>query len=140
MSVISPIAVTGSIESKSTPRRGIKMIVKAVCSIQKKYFGINFAKNTKDSTWEAYSTMKIDESMSKKEGYGHKMIDGIRIRHDYTGCPYCKANSFFLCSCQTLSCSGTVKTVEGKTTAICPNCGPITLSGQIKTLDSLADL
>ena len=52
--------------------------------------------------------LPIKESTAKHEGYDKTSIVGvIEPTNDYPGCPYCKAQSFVICSCGRLNCDNT---------------------------------
>ena len=77
------------------------------CGKTHKVYGVRFEKAGKKH-WKYTWAFPIKESTAKHEGYDKTSIVGvIEPTNDYPGCPYCKAQSFVICSCGRLNCDNT---------------------------------
>jgi hypothetical protein len=111
--------------------------VVARCAKTSGGFAIRFEKQA-DSSWLATRTTPLQEQATAREGYGATEVRGVMsIAPDYSGCPACKAKSYFQCGrCSRVNCwDGVTKTIE---CSWCGNSGPI--EGSIKDLKGASDV
>ena len=75
------------------------------------------------------------EASARREGYDQtKVVGTFEVDTGYPGCPYCRAPSFFKCSCNRVACWDEAKQV------ICPWCHQtIQLTTTIESLDAGGD-
>lgn len=117
------------------------MIVKTLCSVHKKFFGINFVCRA-HGIWEASTAFAVSDERGAG-GFGRERLAGtITLAHDYSGCPYCGNKTFFKCNqCGQLNCQGTADTSAGRVYVACANCDPVGyLQGQLDSLDAFEDV
>ena len=111
--------------------------VVARCAKTQTGFAIRFERQP-DSSWFATKTSSLQEQATAREGYGATNIDGaMYIAADYTGCPACKAQSYFKCGqCGRVNCWDSMMKV-----VTCGWCGgSCTIEGSIKDLKAASDL
>lgn len=94
------------------------VIIPARCSRTKGTLGIRLEEISTNS-WFATWAFKLSENSVKREGYDKFVITGtFGVSPQYPGCPFCEANSYFLCNCGKVSCWNTL--IPEIT---CPFCG-----------------
>lgn len=111
------------------------VVVISRCRKSAENFGIRIEQKMTDK-WIADWAFAIKEDTAKREGYDQTQISGIfEIDAKYPGCPYCKSNSFFKCSCGKVACWDNIERVT------CPWCRQmIHLTARIESLDAGSDV
>lgn len=78
--------------------------VVARCSRTGQFFAICF-NEISSGAWRAVRSFTLEDKASQKESSDSMAISGsIDVGSSYPGCPYCKAKSFFRCSCGKINC------------------------------------
>lgn len=88
------------------------------CGEAKKVFGVRFEAD--GLAWKYTWAFPIREETARREGYDNTILKGnIYPDEEYLGCPYCRRNTFIICSaCHKLSCN-----VTAGNTCTCEWCG-----------------
>lgn len=89
------------------------------CSKTKKLFGMRFDK-AKGNVWECAWAFPMKEGADKRgSGFLSTIKGTFEIGDEYSGCPHCGNQSFFMCGkCKKLACW------DGKSEhVVCPHCG-----------------
>lgn len=94
------------------------VIITAHCSKRRSRMGIRL-EEVASKYWLADWAFRIKDSVARKEGYDKTRVDGLfEFSEKFPGCPYCNAQAFVLCSCDTLLCNEI-----GSRVFSCPSCG-----------------
>lgn len=110
-------------------------IVVAKCSHYQRAFGIRFEQKTPNH-WTGDWAFAIKEASAKREGYDNNNISGsFTFDNAYPGCPHCKSQSLFLCSCGKVTCW------DGQSHCVdCPHCGSKgEIGGEVDSLNAGQD-
>lgn len=78
-------------------------VILSKCEKTAKTFGIRVEKRNND--WFRTWAFPIKDDVAKREGFDKIVLNGSFLADpEFPGCPYCKADSFFICSCGKMSC------------------------------------
>lgn len=89
------------------------------CASTRQVFGLRL-EETSRNTWSITWAFPIAAARAAREGYSPQLVvhGSFSFAAEYPGCPYCRANTFFVCNC------GTVQCIDAKISAsVCPWCG-----------------
>lgn len=106
------------------------MFKKCICTKTHQVFLMRF-QNIGGSNWElveSRASFQADGFIqpSAIRTFGDQTFSGeFTVSPDYKGCPFCRANSFFVCgSCGLPNCDESVTLTEGKSVSVsCAKCG-----------------
>lgn len=79
------------------------VILIAKCNDCGKLYGIRVEKMN-NGGWQNTWAFPLSDKNAKTEKYDSFIEGKISLNPNYPGCPYCKSEAFFKCSCGKLSC------------------------------------
>lgn len=98
-------------------------------------------KRTAKSEYLVEAATPLEEARLRNPAFTSETIQGrIRFRKDYPGCPHCKGNSAFVCSCGNIACRSTDwlrNLIPLLGIVACPWCGRKVLIKPVKSVKGL---
>mgnify|MGYP006281052121 CR=1 FL=1 len=93
-------------------------VVPARCGHHNRLFGLRMEER-EPGNWDATWAFQLREDVAKREGYEARTLEGaFGFAPGYPGCPYCEAESMYVCVCGAVVCWNAVDPV-----VTCPSCG-----------------
>ena len=92
-------------------------VVPARCGGRSRLFGVRMEEGGVGH-WDATWAFQLREDVAKREGYESRTLKGsFGFAPGYPGCPYCEAESSYVCGCGILVCWNGVDRL-----VTCPSC------------------
>ncbi|HAV13892.1 MAG TPA: hypothetical protein DCX06_10445 [Opitutae bacterium] len=117
------------------------MFTKCICTETRKEFLMRF-EEIGHTAWQLVDTYEnplaaFFGTLSVQTFGDQKLSGEFTVSPDYKGCPFCRANSFFVCgSCGLPNCNESVTLTDGKSVSVsCAKCGN---TGELCPLEELS--